>query len=500
MPQYQAIKEHLAWWGLREFLSHTEYDRWQRDSLTPDQIHTLNRLAQARRASLSEPDEVMFYDCSAEDGILPVLYSQRYHYYLTIGDAVITRLPDHGSILDFGCGPGILTTLYARHLPDCSFLGLDRSPACLQAARQRAAQLELKNVQFTCLNLGHSSLPGHYDLVVTSHALLQSEGDPGLPSKSWRNIERAQDATAQSSFEERTGLSRKLATLAACLKPGGRMIVLEKVHHVGRRVPFQRALASRGFRLLEPPSPIRYSDLEDRVDDGPLYVVMRVQPGYAPQIGLDWDESPHYDPVDEVYSCSGRSAQYVWQRLPGKNIITRCDGIVQRLGTVQAEWGNAAECLRYLFISEGDHLLRLWVGGPKSHSLIESWFESITTQNDGAAPRDRVFMDEAMPLQDSQFSAPETPVYENHCLAAQEVWASLPKHHILKEVTDEGTDGRQLHIELGRSAEIVYLYCANTFDQRQLVIMDQARGGLLEAYYDELLEGQTSHRPGGARS
>jgi len=34
-----------------------------------------------------------------------------------------------------------------------------------------------------------------------------------------------------------------------------------------------------------------------------------------------------------------------------------------------------------------------------------------------------------------------------------------------------------------------YLYCANTFDQRQLVIVESARAAMLEDYYREIIGG-----------
>jgi hypothetical protein len=51
------------------------------------------------------------------------------------------------------------------------------------------------------------------------------------------------------------------------------------------------------------------------------------------------------------------------------------------------------------------------------------------------------------------------------------------------------TTDRQLHIELGRSEGLVYLYCANTFDQRQLVIVERARAAMLDSYYREIIGG-----------
>ena len=47
--------------------------------------------------------------------------------------------------------------------------------------------------------------------------------------------------------------------------------------------------------------------------------------------------------------------------------------------------------------------------------------------------------------------------------------------------------GRSVNVERGRFPGFQYLYCANTFDQRQLVIVKQAQAGILETYYQEIL-------------
>ena len=65
-------------------------------------------------------------------------------------------------------------------------------------------------------------------------------------------------------------------------------------------------------------------------------------------------------------------------------------------------------------------------------------------------------------------------------------WEQLHDKHLLKETTCQEPDGRQLHIELGQAEEGVYLYCANTLDQRQLVLVEPARTVMLESYYQEI--------------
>jgi hypothetical protein len=101
--------------------------------------------------------------------------------------------------------------------------------------------------------------------------------------------------------------------------------------------------------------------------------------------------------------------------------------------------------------------------------------------------------DEGRPFDRTQLKTrstdPDAPLYENHWPSAQSVWEQLQDKQLLKETTRQEPDGRQLHVELGQSAGGVYLYCANTFDQRQLVLVEPARTVMLESYYQEIASG-----------
>jgi hypothetical protein len=225
---------------------------------------------------------------------------------------------------------------------------------------------------------------------VATHALVQAEQDPGIPSHSWQTLERARDAKQQAAFEQRTGIGIRLDRLCASLVKNGRMIVFEKTRQLARRVPFQRALAGRGLQLVEAPEPIRYQLVEEVADDGPFYFMQK-----GSGASLNWDESPEPD--------EGR-------------------------------------------------------------------------------PFDRTKLN-------TDSTDPDAPLYENHWPSAQRVWEQLHEKHLLKETTRQEPDGRQLHVELGEAEDGVYLYCANTLDQRQLVIVEPARTVMLEAYYQEIVSG-----------
>ncbi|MDH4153457.1 MAG: methyltransferase domain-containing protein [Nitrospira sp.] len=383
-----ALHEHLAWWGLRQFTSDPAYFAWQQQQLSPEDLKQLAARAEQKRKG-DRHDEMAFYDAAAHPKIFPVLYSQRYDYYEVIASQIAAHCDEATAILDFGCGLGILTSFCARLFPDKQFVGVDRSSASIAVAQEQADRLGLRNLRFDCVDGDAEPLSGCYDLVVATHALLQAEQDPGLPSRSWQTFERGHDSVRQSAFEQRTGLGRRLDTLMEVLSSDGHMILCEKTRQLGRRVPFQRALAARGLQLLEPPTSVRYHSVEELVDDGPLYWLQR-----GSQERVAWDESPEPDE-----------------------------------------------------------------GRPFSPEAL-------------ATPTD-----------------PESPLYENHWPSAQAAWEQVVDREVLVDTTRQEPDGRQMHVERGKFPGYHYLYCANTFDQRQLVIVEQARAAMLDVYYQEIVRG-----------
>lgn len=384
-----TLHDHLAWWGLKRFTSEEKYFAWQREKASSADLSRLNQQVERKRAG-DRREEIAFYDLTAEPHILPVLYSQRHEYYSEIGSRVASRLGKPKTILDFGCGVGILTTFYARQFPDRRFVGIDRSPASIAVAQQHAEKLGLTNLRFECVEVESGDLSGSYDLIIATHALVQVEQDPGIPSRSWQTFERAEDARQQAQFEQRTGIGVRLDRLRGMLSPNGRMIVFEKTRQLARRVPLQRAFARRGLQLLEKPEPIRYSLVEEISDDGPLYVLTSGRGS-----GIEWDEMPEPD-----------------EGLP---------------------------------------------------------FEPAHVK---ANSTDR-----------------DTPLYENHWPSAQRVWEGLTRKQVMRETTRQESDGRQMHVELGTAESFAYLYVANTFDQRQLVIVEPARSAMVESYYQEIVGG-----------
>jgi SAM-dependent methyltransferase len=417
-----------------------------------------------------------------------VLYSQRYEYYVAVGTLVASRIADAQTILDFGCGIGVLTTFYARRFPDRTFLGVDRSAASVELARAKTKALGLTNLRFERLDAEHDQIPEAMDLVLSTQALLQSEHDLGIPSDSWESFARGPHPQRQREFERRTGLGQRLDRLAEAVKPQGRLTLFEKTRPLARRVPFQRALAARGFRLVEPPVPVRYVLIDETSDDGPLYVVTRAADGPT---GLEWDETPEVWPEDVLYRCRGRHAPWVLEHLPQRHPKQRREVQDPKLGLIRMEFGAAASVFTYLYLEaiSGFRGLLITMGGLSTGRDLDE------QQSDLQAFGLKYWAETASPDSEPTPRVEDTPLYEIHTVVAQRVWESLPERTIQKTKSFSEPDGRQMHIEVGETTGLVYLYWANTFDQRQLVIMERQRGRLLEQYYAELIEGGQAATP-----
>ena len=472
------IARHLAAWGLRNFPDEDSYYAWQRQSVSGERLRLLQQAAQARREGGGQDQH--FYDLAASPEMLPVLYSQRYGYYQVVGPAVVEALAGGRRVLDLGCGVGILTTWYAVCFPNATFLGIDRSRKSIEAARQFAQSVHLKNVSFAHCDVPQHEIPGVFDTIVSTQALFQSEIDPGLPSRDWTTFERARDEPRQRGLEERTGIGPRLEWLMNGLDSSGRLILFEKAVHLGRRVLFQRALEARGCVPIADPRVLTYSELGERVEDGPLYVIQRSPAGPA----VAFCEDVRHDPQQGLYRCQGQHADVVYARLPARDV--RSEQVGANPGERDGYWesGRMGPELAYVRLMIHGTFSGLLVGLEEVRPLMIELVRRALEQ--GQEPLEtrlaRIWPEPASGLPG------QAPLYENHSPVAGRVWRKLPDRVVVREQTDEETDGRQRHIEYGHCAgNFSYLYWANTFDQRQIVIMDQERSGLLETYYSEAI-------------
>ena len=472
------IVRHLTQWGLRRFPDEDSYYAWQRQSLTGARLRLLQQAAQARREA-KDADQA-FYDLAAAPDILPVLHSQRYGYYDALGPAIADALTGAQCVLDIGCGVGILTTWYATRFPDVTFVGIDRSLKSIERARQFAQSHQLENASFYHCEIPQHDIPGTFDTIVATQALFQSESDPGLPSRSWTTFERDRDDRQQQDLEERTGIGPRLDRLLKALAVSGRVVLFEKAVHLGRRVLFQRALEARGCVPVAEPRLLTYSELGEQVEDGPLYLVQR---GPASLVAA-FREDVLQDLQQGMYRCRGARAEFVYARLPKYDVRSEQvkTNLVGQDG--RCETGRTGGGLGYVRLILHGTFFGLLLGTMEWRPLmVELVRHELKQSQESIETRlTRIWSEQA--------SGPpeESPLYENHSLAAEEVWRQLPDRVVLRQQTDEKADGRQRHIEYGRcTGGFLYLYWANTFDQRQIVIMDRERSALLETYYSEAI-------------
>ena len=488
MPKW-SIEEHLAHWGLRLFHEEEAYDVWQRQALSGHHLRGLQQAAQRRSDASDARADRDFYDLAASPEILPIVYSQRYGYYQSLGPAIANRLEGAHRVMDVGCGVGILTTWYAACFPDMTFLGVDRSRKSIEAARQVAQSLHLSNVSFEPCEIPRQTIPGGFETIVSTQALFQSESDPGLPSRHWSTFERDHDDRQQRELETRTGIGPRLDCLSQGLAPSGRLVLFEKAFHLGRRVLFQRALGARGFGAVEDPRLLIYSELGETMEEGPLYVMKK--DSASSSVALD--EAMNHDPQQCLYYCQGHAADVVYAKLPKSEVrseavseqVRKQDGSpINDVGDRYDETGQTAGGLAYVRLVVPGVFSGLIVGLREYQSLMVDIVRHAVQPGQSEEPLDRRL--KRVWSEPESESPEQSPLYENHGPGAQQVWRQLPDRVVLRQKTDEEPDGRQRHIEYGScDGNVHYLYWANTFDQRQIVIMDQARRSLLETYFAE---------------
>lgn len=85
------------------------------------------------------------------------------------GNKIITELTVNGteSILDLGCGDGILTKQLAELAPKGQVLGIDASPGMIGTAQELAQA----NLSFRLLDIDHMDFENEYDLIFSNAAL-----------------------------------------------------------------------------------------------------------------------------------------------------------------------------------------------------------------------------------------------------------------------------------------------------------------------------------------
>jgi SAM-dependent methyltransferase len=488
ISEYHAeLVPYLRSWGLREFHDEASYYDWQRATLSKEELRDFQRLIEHRYGGEDVKGDIEFYDELARRDLIPVLYSQRFHYFLTIGTSVCRRIAPARQVLDFGCGVGILTIFFAQQHPGVEFVGIDRSSRSIEMACLEAEKRRIRNVRFEISQVPPQQILGTYDLILSTHALFQAEREPGLPSRTWKTFQRAGDLQRQEQMEVLTGMQGRLDALLWALGPMGRMILFEKTWNLGRRVLFQRALDARGLFPISSPVFCRYRSVDEEVIDGPLYEVARLSYGVET---FEWNEEPYRAPGETLYRCIGLAAERMGQVLVTDQVSASISGVHSKMGAWLFRFGLWEEIVAWGLCEHSSGLTGLVIGGEADRDLLYQLVETVThiTESD--------FQQLVHDFWGSMIHAaedPSLPCYENHHPSAQIIYEGLPSKCIQQETTFQVGGGREMHIELGTTTHLTYLYCANTFDQRQLVLIDKGRAQVLSKYYRESL--QRPHGP-----
>lgn len=469
-------------WGMREFRDEASYYEWQRETLSKEELRDFQRLIEHRNGGEDGKGDIEFYDGLARRDLIPILYSQRFQYFLTIGTAVCRRIAPAQQVLDFGCGVGILTIFFALQHPDVEFVGIDRSSRSVEMACLEAEKRQIRNVRFEISHVPPQQISGTYDLILSTHALFQAEREPGLPSRTWETFQRADDLQRQEHLEVLTGIQRRLDALLWVLGSIGRMIIFEKTWNLGRRIFFQRALDARGLFPISSPVFCRYRSVDEEVVDGPLYEVARLTQGVET---LGWNEEPYRAPGETLYRCIGIAAARMGRVLAMDQVSASVSGVHSSIGSWMFRFGLWKEIFAWGLCEHSSGLTGLVIGGEADRDLLHQLVETVThiTESD-FQQLVHDFWGDMIHAGDDQ----SAPCYENHHPSAQIIYEGLPSKHIQQESTFQDGERGEMHIELGTTTHLTYLYCANIFDQRQLVLMDEERAQVLSEYYRESLQ------------
>jgi len=82
-------------------------------------------------------------------------------------DGVVTKLENGASVVDIGCGGGVMLTTLAEAFPNARCVGYDPSEAAINIAQARATKMGLENVEFIIAGGEDLAAGSDHDLIIT---------------------------------------------------------------------------------------------------------------------------------------------------------------------------------------------------------------------------------------------------------------------------------------------------------------------------------------------
>ncbi len=257
MPNLTAdIDSYLNSVGLRSHRNINQFWSYLDSRYPRDQICDLERAY----AELEKGNESSFYAEIFQNVKVSIDFSSLrrdlYRAYLDWFVQSVTECPN--TIVDVGCGNGILTCFYAQHFPMSKVIGFDISEGAIDCAKDVASQIGVSNVEFVVSDANDPSLPvekGAVDLLVSVAAL----GPPPLAG------------TANAPVYDLLSAKPKMAALiqvsllAPYLEPAkGKFISFDKVGNLAAQASWANIIQRSGLGInLAESSWIGYQNIED---------------------------------------------------------------------------------------------------------------------------------------------------------------------------------------------------------------------------------------------
>jgi len=108
----------------------------------------------------------------------------------------------HKTLLDLGCGQGLITCFIAAENPKLEITGIDYSPLSIERAIERARKYGLQNTSFKVDNLENTMRDeNQYGIILCCHSIAEDNEHPNF-------------------------INRRIGMLEQCIAPGGKLIVV----------------------------------------------------------------------------------------------------------------------------------------------------------------------------------------------------------------------------------------------------------------------------------
>jgi len=232
------------------------------------------------------------------------------------------------------------------------------------------------------------------------------------------------------------------------------------------------------LRCNQDPVFLRYFSVDEHILDGPLYSLTLAAATFT------FEETPLIEPLEHVYRCQGRNADGVWSKFVEMGTLDQ--PVPLQLGAQESQWQVCRTVAGLLcgrvFIP--GVFIGVLVGVDEDEELLKQIIDELLQPNNHEKALQKVLR--GIWSTEESLENSGTPLYENHSSSAQNIWQRLSGRVIHREITRTNSDGQQYHVELGRClSQLVYLYWANTLDQRQLVVMEAEREAILDEYFSE---------------